>query len=46
VSISALAVTRDSKLLISGSEDGTIKTWDLKKFEEVHQFLCVHEGIN
>lgn len=40
----ALAVSRDSELLASGSRDGRLKVWQLSSGECVRKFGAAHEG--
>jgi len=43
-SINTLAVTSDSKYIISGSRDGSIKVFDFETKREVHHFQEAHES--
>ncbi len=42
--IKSVAVTSDSKYLISGSNDRSIKIFELSTKQEIHHFENVHEG--
>ena len=37
-------ISKDNKFLISGSTDKSIKVFDLRTKELVHEFLDIHEG--
>ncbi len=38
-------MTKDSRYLVSGSGDKSIKIWDLRELKEIHHFADVHERI-
>jgi len=42
--ITSVAVTSDSKYIISGSYDKSIKVFDLQTKQQVHHFENAHEG--
>jgi len=44
--IESVAVTSDSKFLISGSQDRSIKVFDLDTKKQVHHFQNAHEGYS
>jgi len=41
----SLATSLDGKYLVSGSEDKSIKIFDIETKQEVHHFSEIHEGI-
>jgi WD40 repeat protein len=44
-SINSVAVTRDNKRIISGSDDKSISIWDFEKRKELHRFEDAHKGV-
>jgi len=44
-SITSVAVTSDQRYVISGSNDKSIKVFDLRTNQQVHHFENAHQGI-
>ena len=44
-SVNSVVVSSDDKLIVSGSADKSIKTFDIQKREKVQEFLDIHTGI-
>lgn len=42
--LTSMVLSSDSKLLVSGSDDLSIKVWDLTDREELHHWEHVHSG--
>ena len=42
--ICTIAISSDGKLLASGSQDKSLKIWDLTTKKEVHGFADIHES--
>ncbi len=42
--INAMAVSPDERLIASGSQDGTLRLWDLERGKELAPFVTAHAG--
>ena len=42
--IHSVAITPDSKLIVSGSEDRSIRIFDIETFQQLYCFKDAHEG--
>ena len=43
-SVNSVVITHDGKYIVSGSNDGTIKLWDIQSGEEMAQFVSFDDG--
>ena len=44
--LTTMVLTPDSKLMVTGSDDLSIKVWDIEEGEEIHHWEHVHSGNN
>jgi WD40 repeat protein len=44
-SITVLRLSSENRYLVTGSEDTTLKLWDMKEMESLHHFEDAHGGM-